>query len=150
MEKVLIPDELLPKKHQGKGYRIREEDGKVFGVRGHALTLHTFSPNGFNHPILLDRNVWWLRAKMFLPNPDNHSKVIEEDGKVRWLSDDEYEELVHKYNPRLKAGIAKGYAGLWKEITDKYLDGATQTELSEEYGCCRKTVYNILKRRGIL
>lgn len=94
--KVRIDDKLLPPKFRGKGYYITE-DGKVYGVKGHRLKANDTCEYGLNPPKVLGRNLWWLVANTFVDNPNGYSKVVSDGKTTKWISDDDYYDLVEQY-----------------------------------------------------
>lgn len=138
MEKRLIPDELLPERYKGKGYRLTET-GKLYGVRGHRLKQNAECEYGFNAPKVLGRNLWWLVAKMYVANPNNFSKVIAKNGEVFWVSDDEYFELLAKY--KHKAKVKRPLTEQQQKYIRDNLGKMSDSLIADTLGISRMTVY---------
>ncbi|QBJ00554.1 hypothetical protein [Vibrio phage vB_VpP_BA6] len=145
-EKVLIPNELLPPKYQNKGYRM-SSDGSVYGVYGKKLRPNDYSPNGFNHPMLFNRNLWYIRAAMFVPNPNNYSRVVEIDNEVHWLSEKKYREMVAKYLGRevVERKPLKDWGGVLIEMLEK---GTRIADVAKALGYSRAAIYKYLEKNN--
>ncbi len=96
-----IPDYLLPEKYRGKGYTITD-DCKAYGLIGTQL-IPQESPTGLGHPIILNRNLWYMYAVMYIPNPDGLKHVVQkDDGEVVWITYDIYRKMCGVWNPRAR------------------------------------------------
>lgn len=91
-----IPDELLPLKHRGKGYKI-SKDCHVYGVRGHQLKETTECDYGLNPPKVLGRNLWWLYCMTYFGKHDKYTKVVKHMGRPIWCDDELYYREVEKH-----------------------------------------------------
>lgn len=142
-KKHLIPDDLLPDRYKGKGYRITET-GKVYGVRGHLLKQNSECEYGFNAPKVLGRNLWWLLASMFVDNPNGFTKVIARNGQVEWVDDDEYYKLLAQYKQqdKVKGPITEQQQ---KYIRDN-LGRMSDSLIADTLGISRMTVYRYKKQ----
>ncbi len=145
-EKILIPDELLPPKFRGKGYKM-SRDGDVYGVYGKKLRPNDYSANGFHHPMLFNRNLWYIRATMFVPNPNNYSRVVLIDDEVHWISEKKYREMVDFYLGReVVRRIPLNEMG---EVLMKMLEkGAKIADIARALGYSRAAIYKYLEKNN--
>ncbi|QEG09171.1 HNH endonuclease [Vibrio phage Phriendly] len=145
-EKKLIPNELLPPKYQNKGYRM-SPNGDVYGVFGKKLKPNDWSPNGFNHPLLFNRNLWYIRATMFVPNPENHKRVVLIGDDVHWLSEKKYREMVNHYLGR--EAVERVPLKDRGEVLDEMLEkGAKIADIARALGYSRAAIYKYLEKNN--
>lgn len=145
--KKLIPDELLPLRYRGKGYRI-SIDCHIYGVKGHQLKENTECEYGLNPPKILGRNLWWLYAKVFYEPVEGWTKVIlNEHGYPEWCSDEDYYAAVEKH---------QGYKPRKVPLTQKQKDyivahhkGMQKTLIAGILGVSRMTVHRYIKELNV-
>lgn len=140
--KVLIPDELLPLRYRGKGYKV-SNDCHVYGVRGHQLRETTECEYGLNAPKVLGRNLWWLYCMTFYGKHDKYAKVTKHLGLPIWIDDQTYYKEVEKH---------QGYKPRKVPLTDKqqrYIadnhKGMQRTLIANTLGVSRMTIHRYIK-----
>lgn len=122
-------------------------DGFVYGVFGKKLKPNDYSANGFNHPLLFNRNLWFIRATMFVPNPNNYKRVVLIDDDVHWVSEKKYREMVNHYLGR-EAVERNPLNDMGKELIKMLEKGARIADAAKALGYSRAAIYKYLEKNN--